>query len=94
MKDIEVDTNIIAEENKIPDSEFKKQLSEFGLIEKDIIININAKILFQVYKKYEENLGKNDFDCDILKNKYIGYIKPLTKEELKKNYNLKNYFKH
>ena len=84
LKDIEVDTNIIAEENKIPDSEFKKQLSEFGLIEKDIIININTKILFQVYKKYEENLGKNDFDCDILKNQYIPYIKPLTKEELKK----------
>ena len=84
LKDIEVDTNIIAEENKIPDSEFKKQLSEFGLIEKDIIININAKILFQVYKKYEENLGKNDFDCDILKNQYITHFKPPTKEELKK----------
>ena len=90
MKDIEIDTNIIADDNKIPDSEFKKQLSEFGLIEKNVIININAKILFQVYEKYEENLGKNNFDCDILINQYIPYIpnipdvKILTKEELKK----------
>ena len=75
---------IITDENKIPDSEFKKQLSEFGLIEKDIIININAKILFQVYKKYDENLGKNDFYCDILKNQYITHFKPLSMEELKK----------
>ena len=84
LKDIEIDKNIITDENKIPDSEFKKQLSEFGLIEKDIIININAKILFQVYKKYDENLGKNDFYCDILKNQYITHFKPLSMEELKK----------
>ena len=34
LKDIENDKNIIINENKIPDNEFKKQLYESGLIKK------------------------------------------------------------
>ena len=37
LKDIENDPNIIQDENDIPDSEFKKQLIEFGLIKKEKI---------------------------------------------------------
>ena len=44
LKDIENNNNLIINENKIPDSEFKKQLSELGLIKEEKIQNINKKI--------------------------------------------------
>ena len=51
-------------ENKIPESEFKKQLFEFGLIKEEKIKDINTKILYNEYKKYvkdiEENNNKNN----------------------------------
>ena len=50
LKDIENDKNIIVNENKIPDTEFKKQLYETGLIEIEKIENINAKELYDNYK--------------------------------------------
>ena len=37
LEDIEKDKNLITNENQLPESEFKKQLSEFGLIKKEII---------------------------------------------------------
>ena len=57
LKDIENDENIIANENKIPDSEFKKQLSEFGLIKKEKIENINTKSICEDYKQYEQEIN-------------------------------------
>ena len=45
--------NIVIDGKKIPESEFKKQLCEFGLIEKEKIRNLNTRILFNIFKKYE-----------------------------------------
>jgi surface protein len=53
LKDIDNDNKIVIDGKKIPESEFKKQLCEFGLIEKERIQNLNTKILFNIYKKYE-----------------------------------------
>jgi len=53
LKDIDNDNNIVIDGKKIPESEFKKQLCEFGLIEKEKIQNLNTRILFNIYKKYE-----------------------------------------
>ena len=63
LKDIENDKNINIIENKIPDTEFKKQLLETGLIKEEKIENINIKILYNSYKKYEKDINikqKND----------------------------------
>ena len=56
----EIENNIINEENKIPESEFKKQLCEFGLIRKEKIEDINTKILYKEYKKYEKDIEENN----------------------------------
>ena len=45
---------------KILFSEFKKQLSEFGLIQKEILQNMNPKKLYNTYKnKYYKKTNKN-----------------------------------
>ena len=59
LEEIENDKNIIIKENKIPDSEFKNQLMEFGLIEKEKIESINIKTLYNSYKKYEKEIENN-----------------------------------
>ena len=60
LKNIENDNNIINNENKIADSEFKNILSGFGLIPKENLENINAKILYNTYKQYEKDIGYDD----------------------------------
>ena len=50
LKDIENDKNIKINENEIPDTKFKKQLCEVGLIEKGKIQKINTKILYNDFK--------------------------------------------
>ena len=62
LKDIKNDDNITLNPYPIPDSEFKRQLIENGLIPKDIIINLNTSILYNVYKKYEEEMGDSGSD--------------------------------
>ena len=58
LKDIEDDKNITMSENIIPDSEFKKQLSGYGLINKERIDNINTKTVYNNYKKYEREVNE------------------------------------
>jgi len=60
LKDIENDKNIIIEENKIPDTEFKKQICEVGLIKKEKVENINTKILYNNFKQYEIDMNNNN----------------------------------
>ena len=62
LKDIKNDDNITLNPYPIPDSEFKRQLIENGLIPKDIIINLNTSILYNSYKKYEEEMGDSGSD--------------------------------
>ena len=62
-------------EYKIPDTEFKKQVTEFGLIKREKIENINSKLLFNIYKQYEKEqnniiigeifIGKEDINKKI-----------------------------
>ena len=59
LKDFENDKNVIINENKIPDTEFKKQLCEVGLIKKEKIKNINTKMLYNNYKHYEKDINNN-----------------------------------
>ena len=59
LKDIENDKDIIINANTIPDSEFKKQLAECGLIKKEKIEQLNSKSLIKEFKKYEEDINKN-----------------------------------
>ena len=56
LKDIENDKNLIMSEENLPDSEFKKQLLEFGLINKELLEKINPKLLYKQYKKYETEI--------------------------------------
>ena len=58
LKDIEDDKNITMSENIIPDSEFKKQLSGYGLVNKERIDNINTKTVYNNYKKYEREVNE------------------------------------
>ena len=66
LKEIENNNNIMNIENKIPDSEFKKQLSEFGLIKKEKIEDINTKILYNEYKRYEKDIEENNEENNII----------------------------
>ena len=59
LKDIENDPNIIMDENDIPDSEFKKQLINFGLIKKEKIEKMNPKELIKKFKKFENAINNN-----------------------------------
>ena len=75
LKDIESDKNLVINENKLPDSEFKRQLSDFALIRKEKIENINKKILYEEYKHYEKEISENIIigeikidNCDVYKD--------------------------
>ena len=57
LKEIKNNKDIILNENKIPDSEFKHQLKGLGLIEKETIEKINLKSLYNEYDKYEKNIN-------------------------------------
>ena len=65
LKDIENDPNIILDENDIPDSEFKKELIEFGLIKKEKIEKMNPKVLIKQFKKYENAINNNTINSII-----------------------------
>ena len=58
LKDIEGDDNLVLNENIIPESEFKKQLIDFCIIENEKIKNLNTKILYNIFKKYEKETKK------------------------------------
>ena len=47
LKELENNKKLIEESNNIPNSEFKKQIIDFGLIKPDKIKNINTKTIFK-----------------------------------------------
>ena len=57
LKYIENDNNLINNNILIPNTEFKKQIEEFGLIKKDN--NQTIKKIYNKYKKYENEINKN-----------------------------------
>ena len=68
LKDIEDDKDIILNENKIPNTEFKKQLCETSIIKEEIIENINTKILYNNYKQYEKDINIKQKNYNNIKN--------------------------
>ena len=77
---------IITNENKIPASAFKTELNEFGLIEKEIINNINTK---KLYEKYENNINNNIERKNII----IGEIN-IRQNDINKDIQVINSFKN
>ena len=65
-------------EIKLPDSEYKKQLTESNLIKKEKIEIINTKNIYSEYKRLEAEIKENI----IKKEKYVNINKNL--EENKK----------
>ena len=59
LKEIEKDVNIIDIENEIPDSEFKKQIIDLGLIPENKIKN--TKQIFINFKKFKDNVENKGF---------------------------------
>ena len=88
LKEIE-NNNIINKENKIPDSEFKKYLCEFGLIRPERIKNINPKKLYKEYKKYEEDIEKENEEDTEEENENDN--EKVIEEHIEENKNKKNY---
>ena len=95
LKEIEKDKNIINKEINIPDTQFKQDIVEAGLINEKKIKN--TKQLFNIYKKYKKKIKENDEECSngnyiISKikvekdeiNKYIKIINPLGNVEINK----------
>ena len=58
IKEIENDKKIVEIENKIPNSEFERQIVEIGLIRQEDINN--TKELFNRYKTYKRNIERNN----------------------------------
>ena len=77
LKEIENDKNIILNEIKLPDSEFKKQLTESNLIKKEKIEIINTKNIYDEYKKLETEIKENI----IKKEKYENINKNLEENK-------------
>ena len=73
LKEIEKDNIIKEKGDLIPDSEFKKQIIEYGLIKHEKIKEYNTKTLFKEYKKYKDDINNRKKFNDINKssNNYI-----------------------
>ena len=63
LKDIENDKDLMLNADKLPDTEFKKDLINCGLIQEDKIQNISAKSLIKNFKKYESEMNKTNNNC-------------------------------
>ena len=83
LKEIENDKNITLNEIKVPENEFKKQLTDFSLIEKEKIEIINTKTIYVEYKILETEIKKNI----IKKEKYENINK--KREEIKNSPDIK-----
>ena len=77
LKEIENDKNITLNEIKVPENEFKKQLTDFSLIEKEKIEIINTKTIYVEYKILETEIKKNI----IKKEKYENINKNVEENE-------------
>jgi len=94
LKEIEKDNNLVNKKDKIPESEFKKQLIEFGLIEPETIKTININGLYNQYKLYEDYIKKKNMKNKHPKNNYIlGEIK-ISSNDINKDIQIINSFEN
>ena len=84
-------------ENEIPDSEFKKEILELGLIDKNKIKN--TKQIFNNFKKVQNKIKNNGFKKFVVKdnlNLYDSFEEDLNKSQknnnLSKSYNINSSF--
>ena len=94
LKEIEKDVNIIELENAIPDSEFKKQILELGLIKEDKIDN--TKNMFNNFKQFQKKVNNNGFKKFTVKNSPISLYESYNDdfEDNNKNFLTKSYNKN
>ena len=86
LKEIKNDKNLTTKENKIPDTEYKKQLTELGLIEKTKMEKINTQSLYNSFKLYKKEVNHKD-------NFIIGEI-VINSEDINKNIQIINSFEN
>ena len=60
LKEIKNDKNLTTKENEIPNTEYKKQLTELGLIEKTKMEKINTQSLYNSFKLYKKEVNHKD----------------------------------
>ena len=60
LKDIEDDDALISNEFSLPESEFATQLMVNGLIQKEILMNLNTHVLYCNFKKYEDKINDEE----------------------------------
>jgi len=89
LEEIENNKNIINKEKEIPDSEFKTQLIEFGLIKPERIKNINSKTLYIEYKRYEKEIEEIIINNNII----IGEIN-IFPDDINKDIQIINSFEN
>ena len=87
LKDIEKDKNLVKKENKLPNSEFKKHILEFGLIKAEKVENMTTKKLFEEFLKYSKDIG----NCKKIDNFIKGEIK-IGQEDINKEIRIINSY--
>ena len=84
LKEIKKDKNIVEIANKIPDSEFKKQILDLGLILPENIKNTQQ--LFYEFKKYEQDINNINNDSN---NQNVNKNENCNKDDINNNENYK-----
>ena len=94
LKEIEKDVNITEIETQIPDSEFKKQIIELGLIDEDKISN--TKQIFNNFKQFQIDINNDAFKKFVVKNNPVSLYDSFDEEfdENKTNILTKSYNKN
>ena len=69
IKDIENDKDLMAKVKNMPESKFKDELIDCGLIEEEKIQNMSVKKLIKNFKKYEKEMDNNNNNNDNNNNK-------------------------
>ena len=90
LQDIENDYNLITNKIKLLDSEFKKQLSNSSLIQKELILNLSNKILYDTFKKDEKDIDEIKINKE---NVIIGELN-IEKYDKEKNIQIINSFEN
>ena len=85
------DKNLTNTEKEIPNTEFKKQMEEFGLIKKNIIEKINTRKIYKEYKKYENEIKNNNNNIEVSVIKAEINIKP---DDVGKNIQIINSYEN
>ena len=90
LENIENDKKLILKENKLPDCPFKTELTESGLINSELMQNMNTKSIYNAFQNYVEDIGEKS---DIAKNVITGEIK-IDKNDINKPIQIMNKYEN